>query len=420
MRWLTWRCPACPPVTIGSKRGSPCTCSPSRGHARAEIRPEEVWREFAVGMPKGTPSPGRGPTPALDDTPDWARTYWGGATFCLVADLAMRERTGNRLGLPDALRGVLGSGEKRRPDVEYPIACSTPRTRRWGQSCFDPCATRCVATAWSIDLGRLFRELGVTLQDGSVTLVDDAPLASVRRAIHRPACRRHARPRRMLMGTLRAHGTTLRLERDSVPAMIGRLTGRVVAQEAEGAVVVDVGGVGYELAVPLGTIGRAHLDDAGRVTLWIHTHVREDALALFGFADDFERGAFRALLGVSNVGPKIAVAVLGALPAAELARAIARQDLGAFKGVSGVGKKIAERLLLELRDKLPAMSLPASAASPGGARGPSDGDDRLRGALTGMGFRPAEADRAIATLGPRMEGAPLEDLLREALALLAK
>src|SRR5579859_2180125 len=159
--------------------------------------------------------------------------------------------------------------------------------------------------------------------------------------------------------------------------MIGRITGRVVAQEADGALVVDVGGVGYELMIPLGTVGRARVDDGGRVTLWVHTHVREDALALYGFADDVERIAFRALIGVSNVGPKIAIAVLGALPAADLARAIARQDVGAFKGVPGVGKKIAERLLLELRDKLPEVPAVAAAAAPAGARAPADGDERL-------------------------------------------
>src|SRR5271170_8422339 len=113
--------------------------------------------------------------------------------------------------------------------------------------------------------------------------------------------------------------------------MIGRLHGRVVAQEPDGTIVLDVAGVGYELAAPLGTLGRARPDEAGRVTLWVHTHVREDALALFGFGDETERAAFRALLAVSNVGPKIAVAVLGALPAAELAQAVARQDLGALK-----------------------------------------------------------------------------------------
>jgi Holliday junction DNA helicase RuvA len=202
--------------------------------------------------------------------------------------------------------------------------------------------------------------------------------------------------------------------------MIGRLTGRVVAQEADG-VVLDVGGVGYELAVPVGTLGRARADDMGRVTLWIHTHVREDVLALFGFADETERVAFRMLLGVSNVGPKIAVAVLGALPAAELARAVARRDLAAMTGIPGVGKKIAERLLLELRDRLPPPRVSASAANLDGHEvDPMDGAGRLRGALTGMGFKPSEADRAVASLGERHTDAPFEEMLREALALLAK
>jgi Holliday junction DNA helicase RuvA len=204
--------------------------------------------------------------------------------------------------------------------------------------------------------------------------------------------------------------------------MIGRLTGKVIAQEADGAIVLDVGGVGYELAAPLGTLGRARLDDGGRVTLWVHTHVREDALALFGFADENERAAFRALIGVSNVGPKIAVAVLGALPSAELARVIAGRDLAALTAISGIGKKIAERLLLELRDKLPsAPPLPPASAGAAAPRPRSAGDDeeRLRTALTGMGFRQAEADRVIGTLGERVH-APLPELLREALALLAK
>jgi Holliday junction DNA helicase RuvA len=203
--------------------------------------------------------------------------------------------------------------------------------------------------------------------------------------------------------------------------MIGRLTGKVVADSADG-LVLDVGGVGYEVAVPLGTLGRLRPDETGRVMLWIHTHVREDALALYGFADDADRSAFRALLGVSNVGPRIAVAVLGALPAGELSRAIARQDGAALKGISGVGKKIADRLLLELRDKLPAVvgpPAPAGSTMPA-VHVPSTGEERLRGMLTGMGFRPAEADRAVAALGPRAGTEPIEGLLREALALLAK
>jgi Holliday junction DNA helicase RuvA len=204
--------------------------------------------------------------------------------------------------------------------------------------------------------------------------------------------------------------------------MIGRLTGKVIAQEADGGIVLDVAGVGYELAAPLGTLGRAHADDAGRVTLWVHTHVREDALALFGFADENERGAFRALIGVSNVGPKIAVAVLGALPSAELARVVAARDLPALTSISGIGKKIAERLLLELRDKLPVALAPPAALSGTSISSPrraGDHEERLRTALTGLGFRVAEADRAIATLGEREHG-PFPELLREALAVLAK
>ena len=204
--------------------------------------------------------------------------------------------------------------------------------------------------------------------------------------------------------------------------MIGRLTGKVVAQEADGSLVLDVGGVGYELAAPMGTLGRARVDDSGRVTLWVYTHVREDALALYGFADEGERAAFRALLGVSNVGPRIAVAVLGALPAADLSRAVARRDLSALTSVSGVGKKIAERLLLELRDKLPTVLAPLDVpgVGPPAPRSANEDEDRLRSALTGMGFKPAEADRVVATLGDRAHGAPLPELLREALALLAK
>ncbi len=203
--------------------------------------------------------------------------------------------------------------------------------------------------------------------------------------------------------------------------MIGRLTGKVVADGPDG-VVVDVGGVGYEVSVPLGTLGRTRPDDAGKVTLWIHTHVREDALSLFGFADEADRVAFRVLLGVSNVGPKIAVAVLGALPAADLSRAIARQDLTALKGISGVGKRIAERLLLELRDKLPTAVPAAGPPAPGAPppHVPLAGEERLRAMLTGMGFKPAEADRAVSAVGPRVAAEPIEALVREALALLAK
>src|SRR5262249_8764442 len=133
--------------------------------------------------------------------------------------------------------------------------------------------------------------------------------------------------------------------------MIGRLSGRVI-EEGDGTTVLDVNGVGYELVTPLGTIGRARPDGEGRVTLFVHTHVREDQLSLFGFASEGDRLAFRTLIGVSSVGPKTAIAVLSALPAHELGLAIARKELGKLTSISGIGKKTAERLLLELKDKL--------------------------------------------------------------------
>ncbi len=205
--------------------------------------------------------------------------------------------------------------------------------------------------------------------------------------------------------------------------MIGRLSGRVVAQEPEGAIVVDVGGVGYELFAPVGAAGRAALDDDGRSTFYVHTHAREDALTLFGFATETDRGAFRTLIGVSNVGPKTALAVLSALPSEELANVIAAKDLAKLTGIPGIGKKTAERLVLELRDRL--ARTPALLASTTGSRSPKEGGaahprDLLVGALTRMGYRPAEAERAAAALASRLGTDALPDLVREALAILAK
>lgn len=220
--------------------------------------------------------------------------------------------------------------------------------------------------------------------------------------------------------------------------MIGRLTGRIVEEAPDGTVVLDVGGVGYEVMVPLGALGRARaLAPAGPsdkpapaagpsdkpapkdVTLFIHTHVREDAFLLYGFAAREDRAAFKALISISNIGPKIAMAILSALSAAELAVVIARKEVSRLTNIPGVGKKTAERLVLELKDKLielpsgPAVPGPTPAAAPSGAKG-----DLLRGALTGMGYRPAEADRALAALAQKLDAVPLDDLVREALALL--
>jgi Holliday junction DNA helicase RuvA len=202
--------------------------------------------------------------------------------------------------------------------------------------------------------------------------------------------------------------------------MIGRLTGHVVADELDGTVVLDVHGVGYEVLTPLGTVGRVALpaDGSGRITLSIHTHVREDALSLYGFASETERSVFRTLLGIPNIGPKTALTVLSALPAAELARAVADEDVKRLTQVPGIGKKSAERLLLELRGKLVHVE-PGTTTAPSKAKA-SRQAELLTGALTNMGYRLQEAERALAHLGDRTEQLPLADLLKESLAVLAK
>jgi len=211
--------------------------------------------------------------------------------------------------------------------------------------------------------------------------------------------------------------------------MIGRLTGKVT-QEDDGNVVIDVNGVGYELVVPLGTIGRAATDAEGRATLFVHTHVREDIFSLFGFASDGDRVAFRTLIGVSSVGPKTAIAVLSALPAPDLGRAIARKELGKLTSITGIGKKTAERLLLELKDKVPILEgaagprplhAAAGASAPAAVSPPSTSTaDLVARALVNMGYRQAEADRAVEQLADKLGDAPLPELLREALAVLSK
>jgi Holliday junction DNA helicase RuvA len=203
--------------------------------------------------------------------------------------------------------------------------------------------------------------------------------------------------------------------------LIGRLVGQIVEDSAEGAVVVDVRGVGYEVLVPLGTVGRATPDEAGAVTLYVHTHVREDALLLYGFASRDERSVFRQLIGVSSIGPKIALSILGALPVGELAAAVAGGETVKLTRVPGVGKKTAERIVLELKDKLLAQAplsvagaVPPPRPTARGAKG-----ELLHGALTRMGYRAVEADRAVAALGARVDTEALAELVREALAVLA-
>lgn len=196
---------------------------------------------------------------------------------------------------------------------------------------------------------------------------------------------------------------------------------------ADGAVVLDVGGVGYDVSVPLGALGK--LPSAPEpVTLHVHTHVREDAFSLFGFASAEDRAAFRVLLGISSVGPKLALAILSHLDAGELARAVAREDGSRFKGIPGVGKKIADRLLLELRDKVGFLATAGSGSSSGSVAAPfpsggapafSGALGQVHSALIGMGFKPSEAERAVTLISKSAEGKAVDALLREALGGMA-
>ena len=199
--------------------------------------------------------------------------------------------------------------------------------------------------------------------------------------------------------------------------MIGRLTGTIADQGLDGSIILDIAGVGYELFVPQRSLG---IPDQEK-TFHVHTHVREDSLTLFGFETSEDRVAFRALLGVSNVGPKSALAILGSMDAHQLANAIAREDKNALKGIPGVGKKTIERIFLDLQGKLiasagakavrPAVRVPQKTL----AQGPSAA---VIGALVQMGYRRNEAERAVSALEPE-EGKSVEELLRHALGALS-
>jgi Holliday junction DNA helicase RuvA len=196
--------------------------------------------------------------------------------------------------------------------------------------------------------------------------------------------------------------------------MIGWLRGRLMRDDLLGQALIDVGGVGYEVSVPAGALARARNVD-GEIELFVHTHVREDSLDLFAFADETDRRVFRQLIGVPNIGPRTALGVMSALPVSELARAVRDADHVGLARVPGIGKKTAARLVLELKGKL---LVEAEGTSPAPAAANGDARARLLSALTNMGYRAGEAERAVASLGDEVDRAPLGELLKQALARL--
>lgn len=194
--------------------------------------------------------------------------------------------------------------------------------------------------------------------------------------------------------------------------MIAHLRGRL-AEKEPGRLVLDVGGVGYEVQVPLPTFSDVG-EPGANVSLRIHTHVREDTLALFGFASRLELDLFERLIGVNGVGPKLALAVLSGIEPRELVQAVRRGEHARLNAVPGVGRKTAERIGLELKDKLPAPG-PEEAGAPGAG---TDGD--LRGdvlsALVNLGYQRPLAERAAEAAvraGPEGFEATLRVALRE-------
>jgi Holliday junction DNA helicase RuvA len=183
--------------------------------------------------------------------------------------------------------------------------------------------------------------------------------------------------------------------------VIARLRGRPVARTAEG-LVLDVGGVGYLVhATP-----SAARQEGDEITVHTYLHVREDALQLYGFAETAERELFVQLLSVNGVGPKVALAVVSGSPAAELRRAIVLEDAARFQVIPGIGKKTAERIVLELKEKLAGdLSLAPTPGVPAG-------DLVARDALVELGFTLQDAERALAAVDPDL---PAEERVRLAL-----
>ena len=196
--------------------------------------------------------------------------------------------------------------------------------------------------------------------------------------------------------------------------MIAHLRGRVLRKEPQ-EVVVDVAGVGYRVTIPVSTFYRLG-DEGSEVSLLTHTHVREDALSLFGFVTAGEQDLFEKLISVAGVGPKLAINVLSGIEAPDLVAALKASDVARLIRIPGVGKKTAERLVLELKDKMPAL-LPA----PGTAAAAPTASPRedLVSALVHLGYSRPEAERGVERALKEDGGGRFEDLLRRTLRILS-
>ncbi|HVN41877.1 MAG TPA: Holliday junction branch migration protein RuvA [Steroidobacteraceae bacterium] len=193
--------------------------------------------------------------------------------------------------------------------------------------------------------------------------------------------------------------------------MIGHLRGRLAAKHPP-QLLVEVGGVGYEVEAPMSTF--YGLPGVGaEVSLHTHLVVREDAHVLFGFGTERERSLFRELIKVSGVGPRIALGILSGVSVDEFHRCVETQDVASLTRVPGIGRKTAERLIIEMRDRLQALSGPSTGALPGGAVAPISPQAEAFSALVALGYKPAEVTRLLQKVDP--SATTTEELIRHAL-----
>jgi Holliday junction DNA helicase RuvA len=198
--------------------------------------------------------------------------------------------------------------------------------------------------------------------------------------------------------------------------MIAHLTGKLLEKHTNTA-VIDVSGVGYEVTIPLSTF--YELGDAGSdISLRVHTHVREDAIQLFGFKSAVERDLFLRLISVQGVGPKLAITMLSGMGADEMILAIRKEDLARLTGIPGVGRKTAERLVIELRDKVADLGGTGKQTA---EQMPADSvfDDALS-ALINLGYQRPAAEKAINAAAKEGTEITVQKLLRRSLQILAK
>lgn len=202
--------------------------------------------------------------------------------------------------------------------------------------------------------------------------------------------------------------------------MIAHLSGKLLEKNAT-HIIVDVAGVGYEVNIPLSTFYELG-EEGDEVALRIYTHVREDAIQLFGFSSPRERDLYLKVISVQGIGPKLGITVLSGIGVDELVRAVKANDLARLTSIPGIGRKTAERLVIDLRDKVGELALAkggSEAGSPNIAIGDGHFDDALS-ALINLGYQRAVAEKALSAARSDVAEPTVQKLLRRALQLLAK